>query len=854
MKKWLKLISTMAVLALTVSLVSISAMAAPHNFVDVKAGSYYEEAVSWAVSQDVTAGTDSTHFKPYANCTRAQIVTFLWRAAGNPTPTSTNAFVDVKKGDYFYDAVVWAKENNVTTGTDAHHFSPQAVCKRGQIVTFLYNYYGENKDYSGYSGFVDVSGTAYYYNAVCWAVENNITAGTDSYHFSPNKNCNRCQAVTFLKRAVEAAPVPETELTLTTDKSSVIIGGDTGLIFKASTNRKNVTVNLYETTYGGDAMVGEMKDDGSYAGSGDDMKGDGIYSSKMELIEGIPGPHTYYAKIGDKKSEEVSVIFREELSSEVKESMAKADSQIQSTLTDNFFEQSEEAQKTGLSDLIGSLKDSDLIVADSVKASSDGRTYSFEYGDGVLGNLTLDQFDEDLNGPSADAIAAREEAADVQTDGDSEPVVGLAETNGKVGTALILNSFPAFETKPDKIAYRTDFYEDVKNKWDADGLATTLDTDITVSDYENLGNYDIVMFSTHGSSFYATQNGTTTRYSVICLPEKSNKENDAKYAEELQAQDVVKSNGEYCIKATFFKDQYGDSGLEGKIILAECCKFMGERGTVNTALAQDIVNAGAKAVIGYHNSVGADYSREIYEIVIDRLIDGKSLSSALADAKSEKGNDDDWEEPAKDKYRAYPILTGNSSSYLISSGIQNGGFETTSSGGSPTKWQMLGDCRTLTQLGPITPASDSRMGILSTGIGSKQESDFENGTEGSIFYQRLRIPDNASTLSFKYNFVSEEYPEYIGSKFNDTFEVRVLQDGKTAVSRVLASVNTSTFSSVGGIDFDGGDSTVGQTGWHDGSVGVSSLRGKVVTVCFMIYDEGDSIYDSAVLLDRVSIN
>ena len=170
-------------------------------FVDVKESDYFYDAVLWAFNNGVTTGVDATHFGPYATCTRGQIVTFLWRALGEPAPKSTaNPFVDVKESDYYYKAVLWAYENGVTTGTDATHFAPNAYCKREHAVAFLYRAAGKPAYTNKTNPFVDVSSDAYYYDAVLWAVEKNITKGMDATHFGPANSCQRCQIVTFLYR------------------------------------------------------------------------------------------------------------------------------------------------------------------------------------------------------------------------------------------------------------------------------------------------------------------------------------------------------------------------------------------------------------------------------------------------------------------------------------------------------------------------------------------------------------------------------------------------------------------------------------------------------------------------------
>ena len=169
-------------------------------FVDVATGSYYEDAVDWAVENGITKGTDDTHFSPDGICTRAQAVTFLWRTAGSPKPeTRTMPFADVPAGSYYYDAVLWAVENGITKGTSDTTFSPDATCSRAQIVAFLWR--SEKSPAAGTANpFADVKSTAYYADAVLWAVKEDITKGTTNTTFSPNADCTRAQIVTFLWR------------------------------------------------------------------------------------------------------------------------------------------------------------------------------------------------------------------------------------------------------------------------------------------------------------------------------------------------------------------------------------------------------------------------------------------------------------------------------------------------------------------------------------------------------------------------------------------------------------------------------------------------------------------------------
>lgn len=172
-------------------------------FTDVSSSAYYYDAVAWAVKNNVTEGTSATTFSPDVACTRAQMVTFLWREAGSPEPaTVMNPFTDVSSSAYYYDAVLWAVEEGITSGTSATTFSPDVTCTRAQTVTFLWRQAGAPVVNYAMS-FTDVDANAYYAEAVRWAVSEGVTVGTSATTFSPNVDCTRAQIVTLMYRAAQ---------------------------------------------------------------------------------------------------------------------------------------------------------------------------------------------------------------------------------------------------------------------------------------------------------------------------------------------------------------------------------------------------------------------------------------------------------------------------------------------------------------------------------------------------------------------------------------------------------------------------------------------------------------------------
>ena len=198
-----KIFSLILSASMLASLLPVSALAA--GFSDVPQGAYYEDAVDWAVENNITAGTSGMEFSPDKTCTRAQAVTFLWRANSQPSAAESNPFADVAAGSYYADAVQWAVANGITSGTSATAFDPDAPVTRAQVVTFLYRNAG-SPSVCGSAPFADVPTDAYYRDAVRWAVMQGITAGTSATAFSPDESCTRAQIVTFLYRSSDDAP------------------------------------------------------------------------------------------------------------------------------------------------------------------------------------------------------------------------------------------------------------------------------------------------------------------------------------------------------------------------------------------------------------------------------------------------------------------------------------------------------------------------------------------------------------------------------------------------------------------------------------------------------------------------
>ena len=182
-------------------LVSFTKQTGTGSFDDVPEDAYYEEAIRWAKKKGITNGIGKGLFGPEQPCTRAQIVTFLWRAAGSPAPKGTSGFSDVPESAYYAKAVAWAAENGITVGAGGGKFSPDDTCTRAQGVTFLWR--AQGKQAGGKAAFADVPQDSYYAKAVAWAAENGVTNGIGKGLFGPNDACTRAQIVTFLYRCMK---------------------------------------------------------------------------------------------------------------------------------------------------------------------------------------------------------------------------------------------------------------------------------------------------------------------------------------------------------------------------------------------------------------------------------------------------------------------------------------------------------------------------------------------------------------------------------------------------------------------------------------------------------------------------
>lgn len=659
----------------------------------------------------------------------------------------------------------------------------------------------------------------------------------------------------------------------------VTIGkGDDDLILYLETNTTVPSIDLFYGEAGNLNTSVQMFDNGEGA---DDIAGDNIYSAAVNAHVTSDADLAFVARLGSSVSNEIIVSYYTPISSSTLKAMDAVNASIVSLLNDQGFMEQDDDQKAKIVEkMLQKFVASGQVEADSIEVHKDLQLISFAYPEEILGGVMYGNLNPDMNGNDSQ----RQEAIDSYDvynvpAADSMPMLMAlnSDENDELGKAVILNSFPIFETKPDMIAYRTTFYETAKSAWDAAGLDTTLIVNPTVEDYKKLDEYNVVSISTHGGAY---RHGFLwlSETPAICLAEIATKGKNSAYDAELKDKQIATVNGRYWLLPRFIEEQYTSSDFSNTFIFSECCQSLGHGKGSNSSkydysMANAFINHSAKGYIGFHNPVFADYSRGIMYDYVNRLIEGDTSRAAYNHAVAAFGaNHEIWYNSThsitlqqyyaanKQKYNAnehvaYPVLKGDDNALLVD-GLKNGNFEKISMfSTTPLYWKSMGDVRNLMSLGNLITKSSNgiRAAFISTGIGSQNDAQFGDGTEGSILYQTFRVPQGAKKLTFTYDFISEEPMEYVGSIFNDAFAVQLTRGSQVHHNQIYESINSSEWSLVKNIDFVGGDHTTYHTGWTTVSIDVSALSNKVVTLSFIIYDVGDRIYDSACLIDNVQI-
>lgn len=687
--------------------------------------------------------------------------------------------------------------------------------------------------------------------------------------------------------------VPKPALDLTVSDTNVVIGGYSKYVyFHLESDSVLDNAYLYSSESG---TKYPMYDDGKYSFSGDDINDDNIYSCKIDANDLGKGIYNYYAKGDSVSTDKVPLNVFNELTNNELSQMDEVNQDLFDVVDSSDFDNAElSTKKTLVSSRLDILKQNGLIS--SFAYNSFAKMYEFVYSSGILGGVILNDYNPQFNANNAISLSAgitteevtyltgdetedsEEETVFLGGESSVEAIEEATEAPEETSEAAIAatskeraeddvrplsrsgrlqsliescnGKFLANETQnlgTAKIYYafnddwRRDFYQTLRTDWNSKGLSTSIFEGFTIPDLLNIGQDEVSIFSMHGSTFRGTP--------ALCTMDSVSRDKTSSYQKYLlstQVVEVTTPDGQYYwVRPNFFKENLDKNELSNTFVVSETCEFAGSGSTNDYAMADALTGRGAKAVVGFHNSVLATYSRNVMKRYVDRLIAGDKASAALSSAKSAYGNNDGQSSDA-----AYPVLRGNGDARLIETSFKNGSFEKAS---TPKDWATVGDVRVISKLASLTPTDGNRMAILTTGLGS-QENKYLSGTEGSILSQKFIVPKDAKTLSFEYDVVSEEPMEWIDSSYDDKFYARILDSqGNIDKEIVSETINSSTWYSISGIDFDGGDSTCYHTKWKKKSVDISKYRGKAITLQFVTFDVGDSNYDTAALVDAVTV-
>lgn len=628
-------------------------------------------------------------------------------------------------------------------------------------------------------------------------------------------------------------------------------------------------VKLTELDSNGSIVSGDVAtlyDNGDVA-NGDDIAGDGVYSSKLTFNKSEAGIYNYRISANTGVTEYSSPVYLTVLKPLTDQEIQSADEATGTAFTNNFpavgsqFTQSEfDIYKDEI--LAELLSLSDVVDA---QLASDGNSIVVEFSSGLIHTIDFVYADSKSGGRS-DSYT-RKLSTSVQPEISYQPSSLNSNLSYmpmmKAATAVVssktetdnssIGSYRTLALSPFK--WQFDPYDDIDGAYVKIQNSSTpsfsasspiIDYDVTVEHFKNLSQYGVVVVSSHG--------GLEGSNPVIYTGEEATSEKQKTYQKDIVAKRLMVSHKitilvedggflwfdseeqkEVFKIAPTFITQY-NKNMPNTLVYMSICQ-----GASTDGLANAFINAGAGAFIGYTDVVKASYAYNAGKTFFDSMIDGKTVKEAVKDATDAHGLNDGDSTPAAFVYR------GNGDLVLERTGIQNGGFED-----NLKYWEQNGgDIRILSKLSSLSPQEGSYMAILSSGLGSVSDSE-------AIIEQQFKVPADADFLTFNYDVVSEEPMEYVGSSYDDKFRAVLIDEDGNEIELAYETVNTSSWTAISGSQsdggmFDGGDETAFHTGWKSINHQITSLAGQTVTLKFRVWDVGDSVYDTAALIDNISL-
>lgn len=606
-----------------------------------------------------------------------------------------------------------------------------------------------------------------------------------------------------------------------------------GVVYFYAKPNYSITGSLYLKDANTDEIVATMYDDGNYDEHGDDLEKDGTYSCVISINNSSEGTLQYYAVNGSITSQPQEIVVYEDIDDESIDEMMEVNGKLNemkdstgymnattSEKQQMFFDLMQVLSVTGTDNYAYSLVDFDSI-------SFNNGTYSFYYTCGLIGYFELE---------NPEYAGVSNELSDME---DSTDYLALddQETSQQISASYLGTGHIVFEFNPDtdtNFYFQYSTFQKYADTWTAMGMNTDVYSDVytenptydnSLEDLKHLQEYDYIVIAGHGRNW---GNGTISIKTHVV----NNNASYARYKKDIRSGRLIAYPDFFRVTNRFFEFYYDESELTGKVFYLYSCSNFGNNDKIDYSFYDSLHSAGAETVVGFCNDLWTSYSDEMIRAFTEGMLNGYTAGEAMSNAEGQY----------TPKHGEIPVVAGNVNKSWANITVKNGDFESNDS--SPRYWNYSGDVRILDSLGNYV--HNNNLLFMSTGIGSK--SDYNSSQVSQVFH----IPENATTLTFSYNFISEEPMEWVGDEYDDEFLTNIYAG--TSTSTVLReSTNTSTWHRTNITNFYGGDNTMYETQWKTVTIDVEQYAGKAIKLEFNVNNVGDNTYNSVVLIDNVLV-
>lgn len=646
---------------------------------------------------------------------------------------------------------------------------------------------------------------------------------------------------------------------LSASEMDVLANSNTDVVFYVNTN---VTVPYFELYCDGQATNVYLYDDGDYSSHHDDIPNDGCYTGVFNISFDIEKDYNFVAKASVGKDEiqtnDVEIFVYYVITTEQTAFMNDIELHV-ANIANGIITSNSDTHINDLLDTICAEVEKYLSaytkqgLVSSVFFTRESYTYSWYYPTIGVGTHVIIYDDS----PSSEIKGGATPSESRNPDSLTSNIISLANTNSSKSTSntskgnvIVLNIYgPQDSEHPDW----NPTYDKIADKLENANFSVDRIYSFTCDDFKYLQKYNsLILLNSHGN----TLNGLPSGKPMICTEEEQSESRNEHYSADIkhgriERVTLVGNRQVYWVAPELFEEYYKNDKMFSPIVYLGCCRNYCQN-PINTQMVNAIQNAGASTVLGYSASVYLTYDHAMITTIVDSLLENNTIGEALSEAWDKHGSADPREDDnAAWRRHAELNFVGSSTTKLTYFDLTNGEFDSLFNwiGDGLWGWSKEGDARSVFKLSGLTPRSFPKMAIISSGFGSKNDSTT------SVLYQTFLVPNNATSITFSYDVVSEEPMEFVGSIYNDTFKVELL-DNSGNILEVLAmeSINTSKWYAVDGINFPDGDDTTYHTRWIEvTSKAISKYRGKAVTIRFTVEDAGDTIYDTAALIDSVII-